>query len=484
MSTLNLSELKPTKVWSYFAKIASIPHVSGNEQALSDYLVSFAKEHHLQYEQAPCGNVSIYKQCTPDYTGLPTVILQAHMDMVGVKVADKDFDFAKDPIELTIEEEGFLTANGTTLGADNGIGLAIILAVLTDPTLKHPPLKAIFTVGEETDMVGANALTASDVNAGYVINLDSETLGEICIGCAGGISYDLKLEGDIMEVPADYRALAINISRGTGGHSGIDIDKGSMNAVTALMGLINSLRNEEMIPRICAFSAGTVRNSIPGSGQAIIALPASIVTKAKNSLLDIANRLKAHYLEADPNISVDISEVPRPNIMLSPDTSAKLLSLQALNMRVIERADNGNPLTSCNLGVVKFCDGYVKLSLLARYATATGKTNIEQKIKEIIDANNLKITHSESYPAWEATVHSRLNDLAYTSFMNVTGTKPKVTIIHAGLECGLFKQLNPNLDIISIGPNILGAHSTKECVNISSVDKCMTWLISILSQIN
>lgn len=478
-----ITELMPQSVWTYFAKICSIPHTSGNEALISKELTLIAQELNLSYEVKPCGNVIIYKNATENYNSKPTVILQAHMDMVGVKKNGLDFDFLKDPITPIIDEQGYVHANGTTLGADDGIGVAMILAILADSKLEHPAIKAIFTVGEETHMVGANKLCPEDLTGKYVINIDSESLGEICIGCAGGTSFDIELIPEIMEIPADYSALEIHVSRGTGGHSGIDIDKNRVNAGLAILTLIRSLANEEIKAGISLLSTGTVRNSIPGDGIAIITVPSSCVTKAKHTLTDISERIRTKYQQSDPNLNITVENISLPNIMISTQSTKNLIRLSELNTRVIERTPQGEPLTSCNVGVMKFEDGKVKLELLARYATSQGQQLITEKIASITSLANASITNTESYTYWEPDFNSKLAELASTEFEKLLAKKSQQTVIHAGLECGLFKALNPQLDIISIGPDVLGAHSVKESVNIDSVKQCHAWLIAILKAI-
>lgn len=478
-----ITELMPQAVWTYFAKICSIPHTSGNESLISHELTLIAKELNLTYEVTTCGNVIIYKDASLNYSSKPTVILQAHMDMVGVKKDGLNFDFLKDPITPIIDEHGCVHADGTTLGADDGIGVAMILAILADSKLDHPAIKAIFTVGEETHMVGANQLKPEDLTGKYVINIDSEDLGEICIGCAGGTSFDIELVPEIMEVPDDYSALEIHVSRGTGGHSGIDIYKNRANAGLAILTLIRSLANEDIKAGVSILKAGTVRNSIPSEGNAIITVPSSCVTKAKHTIMDISERIKTKYQQSDPNLNITVDNTTLPNIMISTKSTGNLISLSELNTRVVERTPSGDPLTSCNVGVMKFEDGKVKLELLARYATSAGKQLITDKINSITSIANASITNTESYTFWEPDFKSNLATIASNEFEMLLGKKSQQTVIHAGLECGLFKALNPDLDIISIGPDVFGAHSIKESVNIESVNECYDWLLAILKAI-
>lgn len=479
----SITELKPQKVWTYFSRICSIPHTSGNEKRISEELALIAKTLDLKCETSPCGNVYIYKPASDKYRDKPTIILQAHMDMVGVKKNGTNFDFLTDCITPVIDENGFVHAIDTTLGADDGIGVAMILAILEEKEIEHPPIKAIFTVGEETDMVGANQLKADDINASYAINIDSENLGEICIGCAGGSSFNIIQQPEIMEVPLNYAAIKIHISRATGGHSGIDIDKNRINAGIALFTLIGSLANEDIKAGLSALDSGTVRNSIPSEGFAIITVPTNCVSKAKHTITDISERIKTKYIHSDPNLCITIDDAELPNIMLSIKSTENLIKLSELNTRVIERTSNGEPLTSCNVGVIKFDEGKIILNLLARFATSTGKKLITDKITNIVDATQSQIISSESYSYWEPDFESRLSEIANNEFLKLNKISAEKTVIHAGLECGLFKNLNPNIDIISIGPDVIGAHSIKEAVNIESVEKCYTWLQHILKSI-
>ena len=482
----SIENLSPKAVWGYFSEICRIPHVSGHEQSIGEYLMSVAANLGLEAEMSGSGNVFITKQASSGMENSPSVLLQSHMDMVGVKEADLQFNFQKDAIRPVISDDGFVTAEGTTLGADNGIGVAIILAILSDDTLRHPKIKALFTVSEETSMGGANALTEDDMDCNLAINIDSEDIGEICIGCAGGTAYNISYTPDIRAVPdSGFGAVEIRMSNGLGGHSGIDINKNRLNGGGTLLYLLSSLREEGFNVCVSTFSSGHVRNSIPSCASATLCLQEHLINKFINSLQDIINRLQTKFSESDPDVSFEITRMDTlPAVMMTEESTADFLNLKSLNTKIIEYLDDGvTPLTSCNMGVARLENNICRFELLARYATDDGKAKIEKKIEDIADACHARIDHKESYVFWKPDFSSSLMKLASDEYEKLTGKKTVTTVIHAGLECGLFKALNPKLDIISIGPDIYGAHSTSERVRISSVETCYKWIVNILEKL-
>ena len=481
----SIRELTPQDVWNYFADLCEIPHVSGNEAGITAYLQEFAQKHNLKCKTSPCGNVLIVRPASADLQHKPAVILQAHTDMVGVKLETSQHDFATDPIQTTITPDGTVTAVGTTLGADDGIGVALILCLLADPNLHAPELHGLFTVSEETDMVGANALTPDFVQANLGINIDSEDLGEICIGCAGGTSFDIVQNSEISSIPNDYSILQVKIHHATGGHSGIDADKGRINAACVLLSLTEILWENSIEAYICNIKAGYVRNSIPAEGEMMLAVQTAFTDKALSIIEENCERITSKYVKTDPKIlfSTDIltEAANKPSVMLlsTPD----IINFRKLNTRVIEHDDNQNPLTSCNLGYLEYSEGHVTAKLLARYSTPSGKTLIEQTIAQIVTQCKAEIAESSSYPFWEPNYQSHMLKTAASEFKNLTGHDAKTTVIHAGLECGIIQQQNSKLDVISSGPDVFGAHSPKECVNIKSVEICHIWLKNILASI-
>ncbi|MDY5779273.1 MAG: beta-Ala-His dipeptidase [Succinivibrionaceae bacterium] len=476
----NISDLCPNSVWNFFSKIAAIPHTSGNESALGEAIVKFAQARNLEYKYNQ-GNVFIFKDAQ-NSTSKDGVIFQAHIDMVGVKIQDKEFDFKKDPIEMLIEDN-FVKANGTTLGADDGIGVALILAILDDKTISHPPIEAIFTIGEETDMVGANLLTKEDIHYNQLINLDSEDFGEICIGCAGGASYDIEITPDIHEVPKDYCTIKISIARGLGGHSGIDIDKNRLNCATALLTIISSLFNEGITFNLSNINSGFVRNAIPQEGYATISLPENLLPKALSTLEDAALRLKNRFKESDPNFIVNCEKIEKENIMFSEDDTLNAINLRSLNTRVIEETPDHFPVISANVGVINFENGKLNYKILSRFNRPDGFDIISEKLTSIATQNKANITLREKYPCWFTKEEGKLLKVAKESFTQNYHDNPKVTIIHAGLECGIFQTLHPSIEIISIGPTIFDVHTTKEKVDIKSVLDTYNWLLDILNKL-
>lgn len=479
----SIRDLSPSDVWNYFADICAIPHVSGNEANITNYLREFARKHGFVCKTSACGNVLIIRPATPEYKDKPAILLQGHTDMVGVKIQTSNHDFATDSITPIINDNGTVSADGTTLGADDGIGVALILSLLADPNIQVPELHGLFTVSEETDMVGANALTPEFVQANLGINIDSEDLGEICIGCAGGTSYDITLEPDITSIPDNYEIISLQITHATGGHSGIDADKKRINAACALLSIANVLIENGIETNICSIKSGFVRNSIPAEGEIVFAVKQDFSEKTLSIIKDMCERIKGKYQETDPNLcfTADIVTNNKPLVMLN--STQCIIELKKLNTRVIEYDANGNPLTSCNLGFIEYAEGKLSTKLLARYATASGKALIENTIKEITESCNATIIDQSSYPYWEPNYDSQMLKTAANEYQKLTGKPAKTTVIHAGLECGIIQGFNQNLDIISIGPDVFGAHSPKENVNIKSVELCHIWLKNILASV-
>lgn len=481
--TNELSKLNPSEVWRFFSDICAIPHVSGNEQRIGDYLVDFAVKSGLSYSRSECGNVIISRPSSVSMADRPAILLQAHMDMVGVKKDGLDFNFATDSITPIITEDGYVTASGTTLGADDGIGVAMILAILADRSAEYPAIEGIFTVSEETSMLGAEALIPTDIKADFGINIDSEDLGEVCIGCAGGTTYTVNFQPEISDVPNDFCSVLIELSRGTGGHSGMEADKGRINTLCSALALVGVLAEEGYEANLSSIKGGTVRNSIPTETTIVLSMKSDIYLKALSTLNDIADRIKTRFAQTDPNLTISISKVETANIMFSYRSTQDLVHLRKLNTRVIERTEDGQPLTSCNLGVIEFTNGLIVMKLLARFATAEGKELIDKTINALVEDNNAQIADVSSYSFWEPNYNSRMLALASDEYKNMTGSDVKCTVIHAGLECGLFKNLNPKLDIISVGPNVFGAHSVNERVEINSVETCYNWIKNIIKSV-
>ncbi len=479
----DISKLAPRSVWQFFSRIARVPRVSGNEAGIGDLLLEIAREHGLGSSRTPDGNVILTADATPGLEDRPRVFFQAHMDMVGVKEDGLGFDFSRDPISAVIAEDGFVTAEGTTLGADDGIGMALALAVMTAPELRHPPLAAVFTVSEETSMKGALALTPEDIPGSLGINIDSEDIGEICIGCAGGLALNVEYTPEISEVPRDFGAIAITVANGRGGHSGMEADRGSLNAATALLTLICSLANEDIKVNISSLNSGTVRNAIPGSGRAEIALPEALIDKALDSLEDISGRITEKYRNTDPDISIMIDRAPSRNIMVSAQDTANIINLRGLNTGILERTPDGQPLTSCNLGRISFDGGKAEAFILGRFATEAGKEMLAARLKKTAADAGAVISFEERYSQWEPVFESPLCRIMTASYREITGQDPRITVIHAGLECGLLKNLRPDLDIVSVGPNVFGAHTTEERVEISSVKTCYDWIVRALEKL-
>lgn len=478
--TESILQLAPQNVWTYFNKLTQIPRVSGHENAVSKYLSEEGIRLGLSSHTDKTLNVFIDKPASAGMENKPAILLQGHMDMVGAVRKGTVHDFLKDPIKPYITDNGFVTAGTTTLGADDGMGIALIMALLSDNTIKHPVLHAIFTISEETDMVGASALKSEDIKADIGINIDSEDLGEICIGCAGGASWDISITPEIQKFPNEYKAIKISVADGLGGHSGIDIDNKRLNAGKTLLGIISSLANEGIKPGLCSFESGTVRNAIPGYGEAIIAVEKNCLDKAVNSLKEVADKFTVMYVESDPKVKILIDTCAAPNIMIPFNDTKRIMQLRNLCVGVLERNPDKTPLTSISAGRYVLEDGTFTVSLLARFATESGGKLADETIKKVIKDSQADGKPCEEYGYWSPNYSSVMRKKAENTYQSIFGIPAKTTVIHAGLECGVLKKLNPNLDMISIGPDIYGAHTPDEKVRISSVEKCWQWLKAII----
>jgi dipeptidase D len=498
----DIENLSPSEIWHYFKKVCAIPHISGHEQQLSQYLVDFAKANKLEYIIQDCGNVIIKKKSNhvSNKDNCPTVIIQAHIDMVGVHDSEIDFDFLTMPIETEITPDGYVKAKKTTLGADNGIGVACILAILANKFITIPNLIAIFTVAEETSMLGVTQLNPDDLkDATYAINLDTEDMGEICLGCAGSSTYNITYTPRKKFIEQEYDIYKLEINNGLGGHSGLDIDKGQMNVAAELLSVLDETNNEainidnKIWCNFMSIKTGTVRNSIPSNGTLYFAIAKENAIKAISMLKEKIHVKVFHYVEnkKDPFLSYNIEKIENSDDeiiidnMYSDEDTLEIVKLMNLNTKVIEYTPHDTPLTSCNLGVIKTDNnGITTFSALARYGNNSGKELIESKIEELCNnINNSNITEKSCYNFWEANYESELAKIATAEYLKLTGRSTKLTEIHAGLECGTLKQLNPNLEIISIGPNIEAPHTINEKVNIDSVGLTHLWLSSILTYI-
>lgn len=479
-----LSPIKPISVWKYFAEIANIPHPSKKEEKLIAYLKEFGKTHGLETLVDATGNVLIKKSATKGFENKKTIALQSHIDMVCEKNSDVKHDFETDPIDI-YEDGDWVKAKGTTLGADDGIGVAAQLALLSATDVEHGNIECLFTVDEETGLTGAFALKEGFLSANVLINLDSENDSELFIGCAGGIDtlavFDYKKE----KSPEKYFYFNVSVNGLKGGHSGDDIDKGLGNANKILTRYLWQL-NKKTDLRLCHIDGGNLRNAIAREASALVAVPWVEKENARIEFNHFVNDIELELLSIEPNMKFSLeSEIPQ-DFCIDKNTSNRLLdALYACPHGVIAMSNDIKGLveTSTNLASVCLDDNKIQVNTSQRSSTESLKYDIMYMVESVFTLAGASVTHGDGYPGWKPNPHSKIVDTTAQCYRRLFNEEPHIRAIHAGLECGLFLKKYPQLDMVSFGPTILGAHSPNERVQISSVDKFWTLLCEVLKNV-
>ena len=481
-----IRDLEPSAIWGYFYDITQIPRPSKKEEAILSYLLDFAKKHNLEAKQDKAGNILITKEATPGKENLPTIILQSHVDMVCEKNSDVEHDFENDPIETIIEGD-WVKANGTTLGADNGIGVAAELAILAADDISHGKIVALFTVDEETGLTGANSLEKDFLTGNLVINLDTEEEGEIYIGCAGGKGTKAYFEYKEKDTPKKYFWFKIMVKGLRGGHSGSDIDKGFGNANKILSRFLHSITRKKYGMILSEIGGGNLHNAIPREAFAVLGVKEKykedIRVKLNSFLADIQDELK----HTEPNVDIQMESVQIPSSVLNKGTTERLiLALIACPHGVIGMSEDipGLVETSTNLASIKMLQGKrIEVGTSQRSSVESQKKYVINMVSSVFELAKAKIIHNEGYPGWQPNPDSELLKVAKNEYKTLYGKEAKVKAIHAGLECGLFLEKYPNLDMISIGPDMTDVHSPDEKMKISSVGKFWDFLIKFLENL-
>lgn len=477
-----IASLEPRLVWEQFDAITRVPRPSKKEEKIREYLVRFAAEHGIECHTDKIGNVVMRKPATPGYEQRPKVILQSHMDMVCEKNSGVEFDFSRDAIRTRIEGE-WVRAEGTTLGADDGIGMAAALAVLIDPEAEHGPLEALFTVDEETGLTGAFELGEGMLTGKYLINLDSEDEGEIFIGCAGGIDTIATFRYTTEAAPKNYSFFRVDVSDLAGGHSGDDIDKGRVNSNKTVARLLwDGMQSYEL--RLSYFDGGNLRNAIPREAYAIFGVPTRLRDEFRKRYELFAADLHAEFRLCEPNFRITLNEMPAVDHVIDEKTQFGLVySLVGVPNGVVamSMALPGLVETSTNLASVKFVDGAkIVVTSSQRSSVESAKTYVMQMVESVFALAGADVAHSDGYPGWAPDPSSRLLEVSVASYRRLFGREPKVRAIHAGLECGLFLEKYPELEMVSFGPTLRGVHSPNERLEIATVAKFWAHLNDIL----
>lgn len=480
------NELKPEALFGYFEEICKVPRPSKHEEKMVAFLRDFGKRHQLETLADEVGNVLIRKPATPGMEQCKTVVLQSHVDMVCEKNGDVQHNFLTDPIQ-TVTDGEWMRAKGTTLGADNGIGVATQLAVLTDDTLRHGPIECLFTIDEETGLTGAFALKEGFMNGDILLNLDSEDEGEIFIGCAGGIDTVAEFAYHTEEVPAAYFACSIQVKGLQGGHSGDDINRGRGNANKLLTRFL-ALAAAQADLRLCAIDGGNLRNAIAREASAVVAVPESRKHDLRVMLNTFAAQVEAELAVTDPGVQFVMQSAGVPAQAIDADTTQRLIAaLYAAPHGVMAMSQDMEGLveTSTNLASVKMLpeEGLIRIATSQRSSLESKKEDVARMVRTVFEMAGAEVRQGEGYPGWKPNPHSEILEIAAESYRRLFGTEAKVKAIHAGLECGLFLEKYPSLDMISFGPTLRGVHSPDERMHIPSVQKFWSHLTDILQHI-
>ena len=482
-----LGSLEPKGIWQHFEEICKIPHPSKQEQAMIDYVVGFAKKNNLEYEVDEVGNVVIRKPATPGMENRQGVILQGHLDMVPQANSDANHNFETDPIKPHIEG-GWVKATGTTLGADNGIGVATSLAILEASDIEHGPIEAIFTIDEETGMTGAFGLKPGFLKGDILMNLDSEDEGELFIGCAGGTNGNAFFNYKKTAVPKDYKSYNVYIKGLKGGHSGCDIHLGRGNSNKLLFRFLR-LAERKFGLRLAEVEGGNLRNAIPREAYALVLIPKKKVEAFLEEVKIYEETVKKEFATADPGLIFYAEKAKPPKGIIDKKTQKNLINcIYALPNNVVRMSNDmpGLVETSTNLAIVKSDKKSKKIEIrcLLRSSVDSGKEALEKKMEAVFElADASKIIFDGQYPGWKPNPNSPILEIMKDEYIRMFGNEPKVMAIHAGLECGLIGGVFPNLDMISFGPTIRFPHSPDEQCDIATVKKFWDYTLEVLKKV-
>ena len=477
-----LDDLEPRSVFHFFEELCAIPHGSGNTKSVSDYCVRFAEARGLEHYQDELNDVIIIAPAAPGYEDAAPIIIQGHLDMVCATAADCSKDMTKEGLELFVDGD-FVGAKGTTLGGDDGIAVAMALAILDDPALPRPRIEAVFTVDEETGMFGANGLDVSHLTGRTMLNIDSEDEGVFTVSCAGGAR--VKLLWNVAREPVSALPLTLTVSGLVGGHSGVEIDKGRANANILMGRLLRELRKRCSL-RLVRAQGGTADNAIPFACTAEV----TVAPEDADAVLAVAENLnsvfRSEFASGDPEIEVSaaLEGETAVNALTADDTKRIIdaLTLVPNGIQAMSRVIPGLPETSLNLGILSLTDDAAKLTFSVRSSVSSRKQMIIDKLCCIAGVCDAKAEVSGEYPAWEYKADSPLRERMVRVFTEQYGKAPEVVAIHAGLECGILSEKLPGLDCVSFGPDLLDIHTASERLSVPSVQRVWRFLLEVLKQ--
>jgi dipeptidase D len=479
---MEVQELKPNRIWKYFAAINAIPRASTKEKRITNHMIAFGESLKLETQVDAIGNVIIKKPATKNKQFIKTVVLQGHLDMVHQKTESSTFDFDKQGIEMYVDGD-WVKAKETTLGADNGIGVAAIMAVLSSNDIEHPPIEALFTVDEEMGMTGAMALTKDQLKGGILLNLDSEEDDEITIGCAGGVDVEINGFYDLESLNGEYQYYEIRVAGLTGGHSGVDIHLNHANAIKIFAEYLKKICDVQEI-HISSIECHGLTNVIPRVCTGIIAVKKSEIQDFEKLSTTITQHIKEEFATTDAALEINVNTVNGSFFVADQDFYKAFLSgLLNTPNGVYKMTDGTKGLvqSSNSIAILSLKDGVFNIACHTRSSLDAERSELVEKIKHSFPIGNLK--EIGPYPGWEPKTDSKLLHTAVNCYKKINGVKPNIKSIHAGLECGILSGTFPNMEMISFGPNVLGAHSPEERLQISSTHKFWIFLVEILKTI-
>ena len=475
--------MEPKQVFAIFEQICQVPRPSKHEERISRWLQDFAAQHGIECIADEAMNVIMRVPATPGYEDHEGVILQAHMDMVAEKDGDIQHDFLADPIETYVDGD-FLKAKGTTLGADDGIGIAMSLAAITDKDLAHPAIECLFTVDEETGLTGAMKLHDGVLKAKRLINIDSEDDGQIFIGCAGGIDTLAKMhyKGESLKLKAERLAIRLSVSGLMGGHSGDDINKGRANANQLLVWFLARIWPQTEL-HLASIQGGNLRNAIAREAQAVLVIPMSFKEQIRIEWNHFVAQMEGVFGEVEKDMRLELETTDMPELFIPDDKAYRLVMALCEcphGMIAMSKEMPGLVETSTNLASIKMREGYIEINTSQRSSIEASKHHLKWAVEQALSLACDEVTHGDGYPGWAPNPNSPLLEVVKKAYIDLYKDEPKVLAIHAGLECGLFLEKYPYLDMVSIGPQMYGVHSPQERLSISSTERCYRWLCQTL----
>lgn len=483
--------MEPKAVFDIFAQINQVPRPSKHEERISKWLQDFAAAHHIECVADEAMNVIMRVPATPGYENHEGVILQAHMDMVCEKNGDVQHDFMTDPIQTYVDGE-WLKAKGTTLGADNGIGISMALAAITDPNLQHPAIECLFTVDEETGLTGAMKLQDGMLQSKRLINLDSEDDGQIFIGCAGGIDTLAKMHYEPVKVESlkfkgERIGVRLSVSGLMGGHSGDDINKGRANANQFIVWFLARIWPQTEI-QLASINGGNLRNAIAREAEAVIAIPMAYKEQIRIEWNHFVAQMEGVFGEVEKDMRLELETCDMPEIFVPADKAYRLImalcecphGMIAMSQEMPGLVETSTNLASIKMKSEKSAD-FIEINTSQRSSKEPAKHHLKWAVEQALSLACDEVTHGDGYPGWAPNPNSPLLEVVKKAYVDLFKSEPQVLAIHAGLECGLFLEKYPYLDMVSIGPQMYGVHSPQERLSIPSTERCYRWLCQTLS---